>query len=96
MHLYELGDLDDLFWSKCKWKAVQLHFNNHQRNMIKINQFIALQYRSPDLERILAFGSVDYGMILFLDINEFIYNKRTKLYNDIINKNNNNLSISII
>lgn len=34
--------------------------------------------------------------IHYKDINEFIYNKRTKLYNDIINKNNNNLSISII
>lgn len=34
--------------------------------------------------------------IHYKDINEFIINKRTKLYNDIINKNNTNLSISII
>lgn len=34
--------------------------------------------------------------IHYKDINDFIINKRTKLYNDIINKNNNNLSISII
>lgn len=34
--------------------------------------------------------------VYYKDINEFIYNKRTKLYNDIINKNNSNISISII
>jgi ribosomal protein S18 acetylase RimI-like enzyme len=49
LHLYEIGDLDDFFFSKTRWLALQ-----DQDQQLT---FMSLLYSSPDFTVLLAFGN---------------------------------------